>query len=560
MNAILPEIRKLFVHPQSGGLTDGQLLEQFLANRDERSFTELMHRHGRMVFGVGQRVLRNLHDAEDVFQATFLVLARKAATITPRGAVGAWLYGVACRTAMKAKAMTAKRQLKERQSRERCQAAAITEDVWEQLQPLLDEELSRLPEKYQSAIVLCDLEGKTKREAAAQLHCPEGTLSSRVVRGRRLLAKRLARRGVTLSAGLLADALSQSAALSTVHVGLFLSTSQAVAIFASRPAATTGAISAKVAALTEGVMKSMLLSKLKVVMTALVTMVGVVGAAAVLHSYPLQASEPIGEERPQSTQDAKEKPPSPMSDSKNKALQTLIAKILKAHGGEKNLENLEKLKTFTMKVSAKSLTSDDRIECLYSVQPLGQMRAEVSYQFGDRSEKWIYIKNKDKKWKKENDQEAVPSKGEHDELYLMLLGPQAVLMLKHPDITVSLLGERMVGDTASLLGDRAAICVKMTGKNGESILPPHDPMNLEGVVEEVRLYFDKNTSLLLKVEYDGRWGSRYEIFHSDYKMIDGIAVAQKWIRTKGTQRTLNARTEIEFNFEKKLDAKLFEKP
>jgi len=113
-----------------GGLTDGQLLECFLVNREEGAFTALVHRHARMVMGLCRRVLQNVHDAEDAFQATFLVLARKAATIAPRDAVGAWLYGVAYRTAKKAKAMTVKRRLKEQQFRETRRAATTPEEAW----------------------------------------------------------------------------------------------------------------------------------------------------------------------------------------------------------------------------------------------------------------------------------------------------------------------------------------------------------------------------------------------------------------------------------------------
>jgi RNA polymerase sigma factor (sigma-70 family) len=256
MNGVLRELREVVLCQDVGGLADGQLLERFLDSREEGAFTALVQRHARMVMGVCRRVLQNAHDAEDAFQATFLVLAHKAATIAPRDAVGAWLYGVACRTAKKAKAMTAKRQLKEQQFRETRRAVTTPEDAWEELQPLLDEELSRLPEKYQSAIVLCDLEGKTKKEAAGQLRCPEGTLSSWLVRCRRMLAKRLARRGVALSAGSLAAVLAQNAAPASVRTGLVASTGKAATLFAAGQATAIVAVSARVADLVEGVLKA----------------------------------------------------------------------------------------------------------------------------------------------------------------------------------------------------------------------------------------------------------------------------------------------------------------
>jgi RNA polymerase sigma factor (sigma-70 family) len=270
MNGVLRNLRKLAFCSDGGGLTDGELMECFLARREEAAFTALVRRHGPMVLGVCRRVLRNVHDAEDAIQATFLVLARKAATVKPPDAVGAWLYGVAYRTARKARAMTAKRRRKEQEFRESRLNVKIPEDSWEELWPILDEELSRLPEKYQSAIVLCDLEGKTKKEAAGQLGCPAGTLSNWLARGRGMLARRLARRGVTLSAGLLAGVLSRNAASASLRAGLAVSTGKAAMLFTAGQTAGSVAVSAKAAALTEGVLKAMLLTKLKIATAVLV--------------------------------------------------------------------------------------------------------------------------------------------------------------------------------------------------------------------------------------------------------------------------------------------------
>src|SRR5262249_34368415 len=151
------------------GLTDGELLEAHLRRRDEAALAALVRRHGSMVWGVCRRVLHNHHDAEDAFQATFLVLVRKAASIVPRDMVGNWLYGVAHQTALKARTTTAKRRRRERTLTGMPEPAMAEQPVWRDLQPLLDEELSRLPDKYRAVIVLCDLEGKTRKEAARQL-------------------------------------------------------------------------------------------------------------------------------------------------------------------------------------------------------------------------------------------------------------------------------------------------------------------------------------------------------------------------------------------------------
>src|SRR5262249_22645957 len=147
----------------------------------------LVRRHAPMVWGVCRRVLGNLHDAEDAFQATFLILVRKAASIASPKLLANWLYGVAHQTALKARATNAKRRVRERQVTHMPEPAANEPDRWNDLQPLLDQELARLPNKYRVAIVLCDLEGKTRKEAAWQLGVPEGTLAARVARGRVML-------------------------------------------------------------------------------------------------------------------------------------------------------------------------------------------------------------------------------------------------------------------------------------------------------------------------------------------------------------------------------------
>src|SRR5437667_7957237 len=157
-----------------------------------------------MVWGVCHRVLQSQHDAEDAFQATFLVLLRKATTILPREMVGNWLYGVAHQTALKARATRAKLRAREKQVMEMPQPAAPEQQLWNDLQPILDEEMSRLPDKYRAVLVLCELQGKTGREAARQLGVPEGTVASRRARARTLLARRLARRGLAVSGDTLA--------------------------------------------------------------------------------------------------------------------------------------------------------------------------------------------------------------------------------------------------------------------------------------------------------------------------------------------------------------------
>ncbi len=296
MSSVIQHFRRAALRHDGGGLTDGQLLERFLTAPSpvpyqageravqEAAFEALVRRHGPMVLGVCRRVLKHTHDAEDAFQATFLVLVRKAASLLPRAAVGNWLYGVAYHTALKARAATMRRWAKLAQVRDMPKREALMEDTREDWQPLLDQELSRLPDKYREPIVLCDLEGKTRREVARQLGIPEGTLSGRLTTARRRLAKRLARHGVTLSAGSLAAILSQNGALACVPAPLVVTTVKAATVVAAGQAATAGVISAKVTALTEGVMKGMLITKLKVTAVFCVA-VGVlaIGSGALVH-------------------------------------------------------------------------------------------------------------------------------------------------------------------------------------------------------------------------------------------------------------------------------------
>src|SRR5262245_28258587 len=196
LNGVLRRLRRWARPRDGGGAPDAELLGRYVERQDPAAFEALLVRHGPMVLGVCRRVLASAADAEDAFQATFLVLVRKAASVVPRGMVGNWLYGVAYRTATSAKAMNARRRAKERAA---ARPEAREEERWTDLRPVLDEEMSRLPEKYRVPVVLCDLEGRTRREAARQLGWPEGTLSTRLRAGRGLLARALGRRGLALA-------------------------------------------------------------------------------------------------------------------------------------------------------------------------------------------------------------------------------------------------------------------------------------------------------------------------------------------------------------------------
>jgi RNA polymerase sigma-70 factor (ECF subfamily) len=211
LGIVVRHLHHLAGAPGLDGLSDGQLLERFARCGDQEAFTALVRRHGPMVFGVCRRVLRDGPDAEDAFQATFLVLFRRARSLRRGGSVANYLYTVAYHVALRARADAARRQRQERQVLDMPRAESQVEDVWRDLQPVLDEELNRLPEKYRAPVVLCYLEGKTNEEAARLLRCPTGTVKGRLARARDLLRARLARRGMALSAGALDAALAENA-------------------------------------------------------------------------------------------------------------------------------------------------------------------------------------------------------------------------------------------------------------------------------------------------------------------------------------------------------------
>ncbi|HEV3165826.1 MAG TPA: sigma-70 family RNA polymerase sigma factor [Isosphaeraceae bacterium] len=303
---IVRHFQRLFGQGTVAGLTEAQLLEQFVARRDELAFQALVARHGPMVLAVCRQLVRDEHCVEDAFQATFLILVRKAASIRQRERLGPWLYGVAYRVAVRARGQAARRHHRERPGSEVEEAAMTQVDETDQLDdfPALHEELSRLPAKYRDPVVLCYLEGQTHDEAAAELRWPVGTVRGRLARARDLLRGRLARRGVTLSALLAGGLFSDSAARAAVPPALLDSTVHAAMRFAASPAAPAGAVSVTVISLMEGVLKTMLLNKVKLAAAialavgSIITGAGVLGYQASAGSAdPAQASssgEPKG--------------------------------------------------------------------------------------------------------------------------------------------------------------------------------------------------------------------------------------------------------------------------
>jgi RNA polymerase sigma factor (sigma-70 family) len=288
---ILRVIRRVVEDQHVKELSDHELLGRFVAQHDESAFHTLLRRHGAMVLDVCRCMLGNEADAEDAFQATFLVFARKAKTIRKATSLGSWLYGVSYRIALKAKAEFAKRKRHEGRVSERVAAESADDLTWREVREVLHGELTALPEGYRAPLVLCYLQGRTQDKAAAYLGLPKGTLKGRLERGRALLRERLVRRGLGTAGVLVASAwpaATQSAA--AVRPVLMNSTVQAATAVAVGKAAA-GLVSPKVVALTEGVVKAMFMTKLSVA-TVLVSGILFVVAAGKLGFHALAADQP----------------------------------------------------------------------------------------------------------------------------------------------------------------------------------------------------------------------------------------------------------------------------
>lgn len=286
---------------------DRDLLARFVATRDEDAFAEIVRRHGAMVLACCRRVTGRSHDADDAFQAAFLVLARRAGHVTRPELLANWLYGVAYRTALEARA--ARRRAEERLVHAAPEPASpVPADDSAELRQVIDEELARLPDKYRAAVVLCELEGVSRAAAAAQLGIPEGTLSSRLAHARKVLAERLTRRGVTAGVSAVGVALSSDAAATVVVHTLSHTTVHAAVRFvpgAGFPLCSGGGtpdgfplqpppVSDSVLSLTDGVLKAMLATRLKHLFGLGLLACGVIGlGAALAQPQPNRPADPF---------------------------------------------------------------------------------------------------------------------------------------------------------------------------------------------------------------------------------------------------------------------------
>jgi RNA polymerase sigma factor (sigma-70 family) len=533
-----------------------------------------------MVWGVCRRLL-NHHDAEDAFQATFLVLVRKAADV-PRQAVANWLYGVARQTAVRLWATTAKRGRRETQV-VNMPEPTVPEVRDADLRAVVDEEVSRLPNHYRG-VVLCDLAGMTRREAARQLGIPEGSVASRLARARALLAKRLGQRGVLFS-GSAASVLSGGSAESAPPA-LVASTIKAASLLAA--GRTAGVVSAKVAALTEGVVNAMFVTKIKSVL-AVGLVIAALGAAALVYQTPAAEDPKVKEEPSLATQEQKK---GEQEKGKNEKLRTLIDKVLIVHGGEEKLRKLN----FIEEVENPNLPDPTSVK--YFVQSPARFREELSHGLDKKCTIHVHILQNDgmKRWNTYPKEwvNRLPAEKEQwggpDPMidywldYVKFFGPRRVLRLKDAEHRMVLLDDvkidaRVFGSADPegnyrvdrlhevKIDGRPAVGVKLT-KTG-----PKFKLSL-------KMFFDKETNLLVKEEndlsysaiiypplgYTPEWSPHEEnvqsssaVFYTDYKKFDGIPIAQKEIYTANGNYASETKV-VNFRAVEKMNAKLFEQP
>jgi RNA polymerase sigma factor (sigma-70 family) len=297
VGAVLQHIRKLASVRHDQDVPDRQLLERFVLHRDGDAFAALLGRHGPMVLGVCQSVLHNVHDAEDAFQAAFLLLAKKAGSIHRREAVSGWLYRVAYHLAVRSQANAARRRVHEKRAATMPSADPLLDLSLREVRRVLFEEMERLPEEYRVPLVLCGLEERSREEAARLLGSSLGALKGKLERGRELLRARLRRRGLELPAGLFATALALHSASGRVSAALADGTLRAALKLAAGKGTVAGVASAEVAALVQGASKTMFYSKGKIA-TALLLAAGIAaGGFGVARHQAVAADQPVAEQR-----------------------------------------------------------------------------------------------------------------------------------------------------------------------------------------------------------------------------------------------------------------------
>ena len=307
-------VERLLDDGSAVGLPDAELLDRFVGRRDEAAFAALVDRHGPMVLGVCRRLIRDPHDADDAFQAVFLILARKAGGIGRKELVGNWLYGVSRRVATRARVLAARRAKSDGLFDPDARRVPGPADslAHDELGARLHEEVGRLPERYRAPVVACYFEGKSCEEAAALLRCPVGTVKGRLARARDLLRRRLERRGVTAPAAALATALAAPDLRAAISPVLVAQAARAGLVASSPSAWLTAAVASSASrSLAEGVIRAMFYSKLRsLALPAGLVVAGLLAAGAGL-AAPQQGAPNPPAETPKASEEASQATASP---------------------------------------------------------------------------------------------------------------------------------------------------------------------------------------------------------------------------------------------------------
>jgi RNA polymerase sigma factor (sigma-70 family) len=378
------QIQRLFSRGTVSGLSEGQLLARFVGERDEVAFEAIVSRHGPMVLGICRRLLEDPHDVEDAFQATFLVLVRKARELRDRDLLANWLYGVALRVATRSRRDRSLRRIRERTDIEKDEVIPPDDLDRRELDSVIDAEVARLPVRFRTPIVLCYFEGLTHDQAAERMNCPVGTVRSRMSKGRELLRSRLSRRGLAPTPALLAIGPIAGIAPSVPPALIFKTIAAATSVAAGR-SMVAGIVSTSAIALTQGVLRTMSISRwttLAAAFMVLGTLGGGIGVAA-----RQQGPEPVKEVKSPPTQSPTESarkvsrsgevtaavvgPESPANPAR-KALKTAEEELAK-YEKQLNMSQAEILRLNAeialLKTRIKALESPDNRASIRSVQP-----------------------------------------------------------------------------------------------------------------------------------------------------------------------------------------------
>ncbi|HEY1861477.1 MAG TPA: RNA polymerase sigma factor, partial [Gemmataceae bacterium] len=324
LSPVLRHLRRMVPPPVPNGVSDAELLSRFVRHNDEAAFELLLWRHGPMVWSLCRRILPDFHEAEDAFQAAMLVLARKAGSIHKKRSPASWLYKVAYRIALRARADSSRRVQCEQRARPwpSCEFTSEPDNGFAELRPLIDEGLNDLPEKYRAPVVLCYLQNKTNEEAARLLRWPVGTVKTRLAKARELLGGWLRRRGVILSTAGLTASLFPPTSPAALPAGLLSATVKAAMLVSAGLIGAT-AVSVRSLLLMEGAIQAMFWTKIKIA-TAVVVVAAVAGSGIGLFSYQTRGADDDGQSAPtaqQTTPTVSPKAVQPPPDDKLRAAQ-----------------------------------------------------------------------------------------------------------------------------------------------------------------------------------------------------------------------------------------------